>query len=138
MANKAYVKSKKLLLDGDIDLLVDDIRVILVDTADYTLDETNHDFLDDVPAAARVAVSGSLTGKSTTGGVFDASDTVFSAVSGDPSEALIIYKHTGTASTSPLIVYLDTGYSGLPITPNGGDINLLFPNDANKIFAITG
>lgn len=138
MANGAYKKTKKLILDADVDLLVDDIRVILVDAADYTVDLTNHDFLDDVPAAARVATSGALGSKTTTDGIFDAADVTFTSVSGDQSEALIIYKHTGVEGTSPLIVYLDTGYTGLPITPNGGNINLLWPNDSNKIFAITG
>ena len=33
----------------------------------------------------------------------------------------MIYKDTGSEATSPLIAYIDTA-TGLPITPNGGDI----------------
>jgi hypothetical protein len=33
-------------------------------------------------------------------------------------------------------MYQDTGVTGLPVTPNGGDINLVFDNGANKIFAL--
>lgn len=135
MTNALYDKGREGFLDGSIDWDTDDIRVILVDTADYTVDLATHDNLDDVPAAARVAVSGSLAGKTKTNGVADANDVTFSAVSGDPSEALVIYKHTGTESTSRLIAYIDTA-TGLPVTPNGGDINVQWDNGANKIFKL--
>lgn len=135
MANALYVSAKKAFLDGDIDLLNDDIRVILVDAADYTVNLSTHDFLDDVPSGARVATSSALGSKATTGGVFDAADVTFSSVTGDPSEAVIIYKHTGTESTSQLIAYIDTA-TGLPVTPGGGNITVTWDNGANKIFAL--
>lgn len=137
MANQLYTPFVNSYLTqgaNQVDLDADDIRVILVDLADYTLDITNHDFLDDVPAAARVAVV-ALTGESVAGRVFDANDAVFASVTGDPSEALIIYKHTGTESTSRLIAYIDTA-TGLPVTPNGADITVQWDNGANKIFTL--
>jgi len=36
MANSLYTKAKQGLIDGSIDLDTDDIRVVLVDGADYT------------------------------------------------------------------------------------------------------
>lgn len=135
MANALYDKGREAFLNGDIDWLNDDIRIILVDTADYTVNLATHDFLDDVPAAARVAVSSSLTGKTSTNGVADASDVTFSSVTGDPSEAIIIYQHTGTESTSRLIAYIDTA-TGLPVTPNGGDITVQWDNGTNRIFKL--
>ena len=59
-------------------------------------------------------------------------------VTGDPCEALIIYKHTGTDATSRLIAYIDTvtGPAALSVTPNGGDITIVFDNGANKIFKL--
>lgn len=134
MANVLYDKGREGFLAGEIDWDADDIRAILVDTNDYAFSAA-HDFLDDVAAGARVAVSGSLTGKSTTSGVADAADPTFTAVVGDPSEAVILYKHTGSDATARLIAYMDTG-TGLPVTPNGGDINLTFDNGANKIFKL--
>jgi hypothetical protein len=136
MASGLYAKTKKLILDADLDLLVDDIRAILVDTADYSVDLAAHDFLDDVAAGARVAVSSELTNKSTTGGVFDADDVTWSSVTGDQCEAVILYKHTGTDSTSPLIAYIDSFSSGMPVTPNGGNITCQWDSGANKIFKI--
>lgn len=123
MANAFYTPFLKKLLDADVDFLADDIKVVLVDLADYTFSAA-HEFLSDVAAGARVATSGNLASKTTTGGVFDAADLTFTAVTGDPSEALIIYKDTGVAATSPLIRFMDTGVTGLPITPSGADITI--------------
>lgn len=138
MANALYTTLKNNMLTGaatavDFDA-PDDIRVILVDTADYTVNLATHDFLDDVPAGARVAVSGNIS-TTVSGNVVDGSDVTFSAVTGDPSEALVIYKHTGVEGTSRLIAYIDTA-TGLPVTPNGGDITVTWDNGANKIFAL--
>jgi len=112
-----------------------DIRAILIDTADYTVDLSTHDNLDDIPGAARVSVSAALTLIDCSGGVCDANDGLFSAVSGDISEAIVLYKHTGTESTSTLIAYIDSG-TGLPVTPNGSDIIIQWDDGANKIFKI--
>lgn len=135
MANVLYPKGREGFLAGDIDWDANDIRVILVDLFDYTYSAA-HDNLDDVAAASRVAVSGALTGKSVTDGVADAADVTFSNVTGDQAEALIIYKHTGTESTSRLIAFIDTVSGGLPVTPNGGDITVVWDNGANRIFKL--
>lgn len=135
MANALFDKGREAFLNGDIDWLNDDIRIILIDAADYTVNLASHDFLDDVPAPARVAVSSALASKTSTNGVADAADVTFPLVTGDQSEALVIYKHTGTESTSNLIAYIDTA-TGLPVTPNGGDITVQWDNGANKIFKL--
>jgi len=116
-------------------MLDDNIKVVLVDGADYTLDLAAHDFLDDIPAGARVGTSGNLANKTTTGGVFDADDITITGVTGDQFEYIIIYRDSGTASTSQLIACIDTA-TGLPCTPNGGDITITWDSGANKIFAL--
>jgi hypothetical protein len=136
MANTLYDLFVNSYMTGGanlVDLDTDDIRVILVDAADYTFSQT-HDYLDDVPGAARVATA-ALTSESVTNRTFDAADTTFSSVTGDESEALILYNHTGTEGTSRLIAYIDTA-TNLPITPNGGDITVSWDDGANKIFTL--
>ncbi|ACI06237.1 gp23 [Mycobacterium phage Brujita] len=128
MANELYTKYKEKALDGDISWTGDNIRVYLVDANDYTVDLDADEFLDDIPSGAIVATSGNLASKTVTGGVADAANVTFSAVSGDISEALVIAKYTGTASTSPLIAYIDDA-TGLAVTPNGGDITIIWPDD---------
>jgi len=88
-----------------------------------------------VPSGARVGTPQTLAGKSSTNGVADANDPTFPAVTGDQSEALIIWKDTGLEATSPLIAYIDTA-TGLPVTPAGGDIPVQWDNGANKIFKL--
>ena len=135
MANALYDKGREGFLDGSIDFDTDDIRCILIDAADYTVDLALHDNLDDVPAAARVAVSGALASKTVDAGVADAADVTFSSVTGDQCEAIVIYKHTGVESTSRLIAYIDSA-TGLPVTPNGGDITVQWDSGASKMFKL--
>jgi hypothetical protein len=133
MANAIYPKFKERALQGVVDLATTAVRVILIDTSDYTYD-TRHEYLSSVPVAARVATSAALGSKTFTDGTFDAANTTFHSVSGDRCEALILYVDTGTAATSRLIAYLDSGVAGLPITPNGSDIDLTW--DAAGIFTL--
>lgn len=122
-----YDKGLEKFLLAEIDVATDSIKAVLLDTSQYTVDLANNEFLSDIPSAAQVAVSPAMTGVTTTAGVFDAtSPYAFSTVTGNPCEALAYFKDTGTASTSPLISYHDTATSGLPVTPNGGDINIIF------------
>lgn len=135
MANALYTKYREKALQGQINWLTDNIKVVLVDSADYTVNTATHEFLSDIPSAGRVATSANLTGKTATGGVADANDVTFPSVTGDVSEALVIYKDTGTDTTSPLIAYIDTA-TGLAVTPNGGDITVIWPNDSGRIFSL--
>ena len=138
MANALYDKFKEECLNRTAtpDLASDDIRVVLIDLADYTFSAA-HDFLDDVAAGSRVAVSAATLGSETvTGGIFDAADEVWSSVTGDQSEAIIIYFHTGSDATAKLIAFIDTGVTGLPVTPNGGDITVTWDSGSDKIFAL--
>lgn len=135
MATALYDKAREAFANGDIDWVSDDIRAILVDAADYTVNFTTHDFLDDVPSGARVATSAALTGKSSTNGVCDHATGTWSSVTGDQSEAVVYYQHTGTESTSRLIAYVDN-FTGLPVTPNGQNITFTPSTGANKLFKL--
>ena len=136
MANSLYTKAKQGLIDGSIDLDTDDIRVVLADSGAYTPNLATDDNLDDIPAGARVAVSDALAGKTVTDGVFDADDIIIVAVTGDQFEYLALYKHTGTESTSRLILLIDSA-TGLPCTPNGSDITIQWASGADKIFRLS-
>jgi hypothetical protein len=135
LANQLYTKAKQHLIDGTIDIDTNDIRAILVDGADYTPNLATHETLANIPAAGRVAVSGALASKSVTDGVFDAADVTFPAVTGDQFEYIVLYQHTG-AESALLLLLIDTA-TGLPCTPNGGDIVCSWDNGANKILKLS-
>lgn len=135
--NALYDKGRNKFARGEILWRAtggDTIKVTLVDTADYVVDLANHEFISDVLAAARVATA-TLTLLDPVAGVCDANDVTFPAVTGDPCEALVIWKDTGVEGTSPLIAYIDTA-TGLPVTPNGGDINIVWQATDPKIFRL--
>ncbi|MEW6658161.1 MAG: hypothetical protein AB1424_05850 [Thermodesulfobacteriota bacterium] len=135
MPNALYDKAREGFLAGEIDWDTDVIKAVLIDAADYTVNLAAHQYLSDIPLAARVATSDALTGKTVAEGVADAADFTFPAVSGDPAEALVIYQDTGAESTSRLIAYIDTA-TGLPVTPNGGDISVAWDDGVNRIFKL--
>lgn len=135
MANTLYDAARQRFLEAQIHWLNDTIKVILVDTGAYTPQTAVHQYLSDVAGSSRIAGPVTLTGKTTTGGAADAADVTFTSVSGPSIEAIIIYSDSGTESTSPLIAYIDTA-TGLPITPNGGDIIVTWDNGVNKIFKV--
>jgi len=135
MANTLFDKARQRFLEAQINWQTDTIKVLLVDTGAYTPQTSVHEYLSDIPTSARIAGPVTLTAKSTTGGAADAADVTFTSVSGASIEAIIIYSDTGTESTSPIIAYIDTA-TGLPITPNGGDIIVTWDNGTNKIFKV--
>lgn len=135
MSNALYGKGREKFLNGDIDWANDDIKAVLVDTAAYAVSIDSDEYLSSIPEGDRIATSSNLSDKTSTLGVADAGDVTFSTVTGDVSEAIVIYKDTATPATSPLIAYIDTA-TGLPITPNGGDITISWDSGANKIFKL--
>jgi hypothetical protein len=135
MSSYIYDKARKSFCDGDFVLLTDNIKAVLVDTGTYTPSSSADQYLSDIAAGARIATSGNLSGKSTTGGVFDADDVTFSAVTGASVEAVVLYKDTGVAGTSRLIAYIDS-VTGFPFTPSGADVTIVWDSGANKIFKL--
>jgi hypothetical protein len=133
MANLIFDTAREAFLNGGINWTSDDFRVVLISSG-YTFSSA-HDFLNDIVGGNRVATSAALTGKTSTAGVADAADITFTAVTGSAVTQFVIYRHTGTESTSNLIAYFDTA-TNLPITPNGGDITIQWDSGANKIFKL--
>lgn len=135
MANTLYDYCRQRFLEAQINWMTDTVKVILVSTSAYTPQTAVHQYLSDISGSARIAGPVTLTAKATTGGAADAADCTFTSVSGATINAIVIYKDTGTEATSPLIAYIDTA-TGLPITPNGGDIIVTWDNGINRIFRV--
>ncbi len=141
MANSLYDKGRQRFLEAQLNWITDDIKVVMVDTALYTF-AASHEFLSSIAAESRVTAPTTLTSKTSTNGAADAQDVTFAAVNGPSIEALVLYKQvlaldgvTPDDAASILIAYIDTA-TGLPITPNGGDIIVTWDNGINKIFRL--
>jgi hypothetical protein len=138
MASGLYAKAKQSFLANEIKWVTgttDTFLVYLVDTNDYLVDLTNHEFAT-VFSGTGVVATGTIANPTASGGVADGDNVTLSSVTGDVSEALVIVKSTGNLATTRLIAYIDTVVSGLPVTPNGGDITITWDNGANKIFKL--
>lgn len=137
MSNTIYPSAREKYLTAGLDWASNDMRVILCDSG-YTYNAA-HNFLDDVPAGARLATSGSLTNKTTTDGVADADDVTFPTVpAGDTVTSVLIYRHTGTEATSDLVLFMDETAAGAVINrlTDGNDIVVRWSNSATKIFRL--
>jgi hypothetical protein len=135
MANALYGLYKQALLGaGGINLSSDTIKVALC-TAAYAANMATDQFFSAV-GANFVGTPQQITSPTITGGVFNGNGVTFTAVTGSQVTQLVIYKDTGTAGTSPLICRDDTASSGLPVTPNGGNITITWDTGASKIFAL--
>jgi len=134
MSNALYGKGRDSILNAGINWASATIKAVLVDTAGYSVAIDTDEFLSAIGAGYRIATA-TLGSKSSALGVADAADATFTSVTGATVEAIVLYKDTGDAATSPLIAYIDTA-TGLPLTPNGGDVTITWDNGANKIFKL--
>jgi len=133
MANALYPKWKEQLLQftANNNLSAGTVKVALV-TAGYTYSATDQ-FYSSVSASV-VGTPQTIGSKTFTDGVFSGSNVTFTAVTGSQVTKLVIFIDTGTAATSPVVAYIDTGVTNLPVTPNGGDISITW--NASGIFAL--
>lgn len=127
MADEIYELFSQAMLAGTYDLASATVKLALVRTGagHYVPNFTTDQFLNVIAGGDLIATSAALSSKTLTDGVFNAANTLFTAVSGAQAGALVLYIDTGSSATSPLIAYLDT-YSGLPYTPTGADVNVAF------------
>ena len=141
MANAVYPIYKTALLAGtsnrdlDNDTATNGPFCSLVDTGTYTYSAA-HDFYNDLSGIVgtdqRITTP---TVGSVSAGTFDGDNLTYSSVTGSSVEALIIYrKNSGANTTWALVIYIDTSVTGLPVTPNGGDITVTW--SASGIFTI--
>lgn len=108
---------------GRVDVLTDTIMISLIDGADWTPDQdTDIDFAD-VPSAAVIA-SAQLAGIDVDARKFLSSGATLPSVTGDESEFFIVWKDSGTDATSPLMMMLDDFVAGMPVEPDGTDIEV--------------
>ena len=131
MANTLYPKGKEKILSAQVHFLNDTLKAVLVPSG-YSY-SVNHEFLSDLGSTLNTAQT--LATKTVLNGAFDAADVNFAALTSSTAKAVVLYKDTGTASTSPLIAYIDQ-ITGFPFTGNGGDCLVQWDNGSNKIFSL--
>ena len=141
MANALYPKWKEKFLQGTAAALLNGsgstgVYACLYDVGAGGAYDSADEFFSAV-VAGQVGTEIELSaGKTYTNGVFDSStDPTFTSVTGATCEAIIIFVKTASANTTwPVVAYLDTNITNLPVTPNGGNISLTW--NASGIFGL--
>ena len=137
MANTLYNIAREKFLTGNMDWSSDTFKVALVHVATgaYTFSAT-HTSLGNIGANTINGSGGAQTliSKTFADGAAGAANATFTSVPvGSTIEAIVIYRDEGATTT--LVAYIDTA-TGLPITPNGGDIIVTWDTGVNKIFRL--
>ena len=126
MANKIYPKWKEAIQQATANSSLagsgtTGLYAALVDTGTYTYSDA-HEFYSSISSAV-VGTPMEIGSKTFTAGVLDGADVTFNAVTGASVEAIVLFvKNAGSNTTWRLVEYIDTSVTGLPVTPNGGDI----------------
>ena len=138
MANAIYPLWSQEIMKGTSNNLLNSaegatgVYCALVDTGTYTYSAA-HQFYSSLSGI--VGTDQEILTKTQVTGTFDGTDLTYTAVSGASVEALVLYRKNGGANTTwPLIAYIDTGVTGLPVTPNGGNITITW--NASGIFKL--
>jgi hypothetical protein len=138
MANALYPLWKEALIQASASSALNGsgatgVYCVLVDTGTYIYSAA-HQYYSSLSGIVGSEIEIGAA-KTYTNGVFDGADVTFTAVSGATVEALAIFiKNAGANTTWRLVAYIDTSVTGLPVTPNGGDITVSW--NASGIFAL--
>lgn len=124
MAAFFYPKYIEHITSGDLNWGSNTIKVALL-KASHTPNSA-HDAYDDVSADV-VGTPETLTGKTNTNGQLNADDVVFTALTGLAVGKMVIYKDSGTPSTSYLHCLIDD-YDGISFTPDGTNVTIVWPS----------
>ena len=138
MANALYPLWKQEILKGTSNNLLNSaegttgVYAALIDTGAYTYSAA-HQFYSSLTGI--VGTPQEILTKTQTNGTFDGDNVTFTGVTGATAEAIVLYRRNAGANTTwPLIAYIDTSVTGLPVTPNSGDITITW--NASGIFTL--
>lgn len=123
---------------GKYDWVSDNMRVALLDDT-YSFNASHTTFSD---ISSAVVADEEIANANTVGnGTAFADNTTFEAVVGAEVVSLVIYRSDGAAPADteedcPLIAFIDDAAAGLPLTPNGGDLTVLWNSGTGEIFRL--
>lgn len=145
MANTLYDNARKMWAEGNIAWGGDDQFNCCLVNANYTFGAT-HIYASEInPATGGPRDYGVTAGAGkpmaglavATNGAIYAENVRFETVAADrpPVTAIVIYRFGTEQTDSPLIYYANVA-TGLPITPNGGDIIVTWSLGTNRILRL--
>jgi hypothetical protein len=136
MANAIYPLFKQSILNADANSAINGsgstgLFVAMCSSA-YVFSSA-HQFYSSLSGV--VGTDQEVTSVTLTNGTVKGNNVTFAATSGSVVQSLVLYrKNAGANTTWRLVAYIDTSVTGLPVTPNGGDITISW--NASGIFTL--
>lgn len=136
-----YTPTVEGFISAEIDLDTAVIKAAFV--RGYTFSAA-HKFVSDVTGAGGTlnGTSAALTGKTITGGVFDAADTTVTTVASAVNHGILLFQSSAVtggadvaATAQRVIAWYDTG-TDLPVQPGTGATPITWDNGASKILKV--
>lgn len=136
MSNFIYGKAKQALLNGQINVLTNQLKLLILKN-NYIPNINNHEYVSDINSSSITARSSALQNVSNTLGVLDADDIEILNYSGEAFNSVVIYIDSQNDASSRLLCYIDTS-SGLPFfgVNATSTITIAWNNDSNKIISL--
>lgn len=137
MANALYVKAKQALLEGDLDLTGQTLKVLFINKSLYTPNFLTDQYVSEIPSSAIVFRTSNVTGVTAQNGIFDATDILEDSYNGTAFDAIVLYQVGNSDANSRLIFFIDQS-EGLPFTGTGEPLLLTvqWNNNSGKILSL--
>ena len=136
MSNFIYGKAKEAMLNGQINVASNSLKVLLVSSS-YIPSVNSDQYVSNININYIINRSGAIQSVTNTLGVLDASDIVISEHDGSAFKAVVLYQNGTSDSDSRLISYIDTS-AGLPFTGVNFSlpVTIIWSNELSKILSL--
>jgi hypothetical protein len=136
MSNFVYGKAKEAMLNGQINVVSNSLKVLLVSSS-YVPSINSDQYVSNINVNHIINRSGVIQNVTNTLGVLDASDIVISEHDGSAFNAVVLYQNGTSDSDSRLISYIDTS-AGLPFAGVNFSlpVTIIWNNSFSKIISL--
>ena len=136
MANFVYGKAKQALLNGQINVLSNSLKILIVDSS-YVPSANSDQYVSNINPSYIKNRSAIIQNITNTLGVLDADDITILEHDGAAFKAIVLYENGISDSDSRLIAYIDTSI-GLPFAGVNFSlpVTIIWSNDLSKILSL--
>jgi hypothetical protein len=137
MANFIYKKAKQALLNGQINVLNNQLKVLLLNGPEYSPNENLDEFVSNIPANSIVTRSEAVTNVTSVNGILDGDNVTITGYNGAAFDAVVLYQYSPSDSDARLIFYIDTS-DGLPFVGLNtvNSITIFWNDNSEKILSL--
>lgn len=136
MANFVYGKAKQALLNGQINVASNSLKILLVNSS-YVPSANSDEYVSNINSTYIKNRSEVIQNVTNTLGTLNADDAMVTVHDGSAFNAIVLYQNGTSDSNSRLIAYVDTS-TGLPFAGVNFSlpVTIVWSNDLSKILSL--